>query len=761
MLKMKLLPIIDRWFDSISPRLSSISLSIAAFLAFSLFALSVLLSPNPAAGVAFENPFALEANPYPASLTTIDLPAYALTDGALLPNFDDDAMLNLFTVLPSIVTPGHDLSLGIRARNTTTEPLHQLTVEVHISPEILTTRSSLADWIEDNYSTTDIYVGTASLPDLSPNTSGETTLRIPLAEFPELTTTRGPRPLSVVLRDHDGSELSHLNSFFIFDPLTETAVPKPPIELSFIAPVTGALAGPTELNEADDSTRLLANSDRLDLLLGTAVLAGHRTGNPATLSLAVDPALVALAAYSDDDRLQNWANQLTEATNNGLPVYALPPFDPDLAALAHADLTADELYSVLHATLPTDWSAPGNWHSRIAWPADWLIPDLTTIQSAATNFDLFLVPAGLRARFGTTTGIDAFHTSRGNVTLLVNDDRLASSFVGATTIHSMDSRSLTDRLQQFLAELTIIADQYPENPPHLLIALPRNWDPNPTAANIAFSTITDIPWLNISPLNQLMNQPVPTVDRFALPAMTIHEGELAPDEVRQLIDARANLAAYISAAVDSDLLISRVEPRLMLPLSQGWREYYAQAAADSNYDYQDLSTLRTQWVDNTLSGSELITGTMQLTASGLTLISDTGVIPLNVHNGLPSPARVRVVLTSNDTRLLVEEQPLLEIPEGATLLVYVPVTAIASGDVLVSVELQTEDGEVITRADDLQLRIRAGWETVSTGAVAILLGVMLLGGIYRTIKKNKKRGQAPTRERGTAVHDPQIFDRAS
>ena len=770
-------------------KLPTIALIFSAFLTLALFVGSFLFLPlgapfgrnfsllfAPAAAADYEAPF---TNLNPQNLPNDNVGVTELN------HHDDNAMLTLFSIQPPIARPGDDVSVAVRVTNTTHELIANYAVALRLSTQIISTRSGLESWINEEVEIPTNLVVDDVVPELLPGSAAEFVFRIPADEFHDLRTTRGPRPMAITLIDDTGAIADQLNTVFIWDPgaggLTTANhrpgavnAPPPPLRLSFMAPVTGALITPSQMDLAfsqngegglPDLPLLIADNGRLSNIVDAATQAGRITGNSEALTLVVDPALVALAGHANgNDTPPDWVDRLAAAAEQGARIHPLPPFDPDIAALAHANISNAEFHIATHANLPTYWHQPTSWHAPIAWPVDWLIPDVVTARAAANDFDLFLVPAGMRARWGTTSGVATFAGENHNITMLVNDDRLAASFYGATDAHAIGFRDLTDKLQQFLAELAIIIDQTPESPPHLLVALPRDWDPNLSATQIAFETLNQIDWVNVLSVNTLVNSPVPQVDRFELPHFRVHPGELPPSDVQHLVTARHHLQSYISAVTEPDSLIGQAEPVLMLPLSVSWREYYLTNRleaenSDSELTTQHLTAIRSQLVEASLNSSTLTAGSMEITATGLTIISDTGSIPLNIHNNLPSDAVVRVVLTPQDSRLLVENQPLVPIAAGSTQLVYVPVTAIASGDMLVSVEIQAENGAVITRAQDLELRIRAGWETFSTGVFAALLAVLFVAGIVRTVNTRKKRGKAPTRTSATTVGDPLILDR--
>jgi hypothetical protein len=84
----------------------------------------------------------------------------------------------------------------------------------------------------------------------------------------------------------------------------------------------------------------------------------------------------------------------------------------------------------------------------------------------------------------------------------------------------------------------------------------------------------------------------------------------------------------------------------------------------------------------------------------------------------------------------------------------VPVRAIASGDVAVAVELLTPSGDVIGQPTAFDLQIRAGWENVGTALAAGGVALMLVAGIWRTVR----RGKSDKRSTAKSLPNPPIYE---
>jgi len=78
---------------------------------------------------------------------------------------------------------------------------------------------------------------------------------------------------------------------------------------------------------------------------------------------------------------------------------------------------------------------------------------------------------------------------------------------------------------------------------------------------------------------------------------------------------------------------------------------------------------------------------------------------------------------------------------GEQATVRVPVRSVANGDVTIEVALLSPEGRPVAPSSSFGVRVRAEWENVGTGVVAALLGVGLVAGIVRTVR----RGRAGTR----------------
>lgn len=111
---------------------------------------------------------------------------------------------------------------------------------------------------------------------------------------------------------------------------------------------------------------------------------------------------------------------------------------------------------------------------------------------------------------------------------------------------------------------------------------------------------------------------------------------------------------------------------------------------------------------------------------------------MTVRNELDVPVTVRVAMMSRSPILLTKDHPTATIEAGAEVTVLVPVTAVSNGDVNVTVALRNEEGQTVTVAETLRVKVRAQWGNAATGIFTAGLVVLLIAGIIRTARRGRK-----------------------
>jgi hypothetical protein len=153
------------------------------------------------------------------------------------------------------------------------------------------------------------------------------------------------------------------------------------------------------------------------------------------------------------------------------------------------------------------------------------------------------------------------------------------------------------------------------------------------------------------------------------------------------------------------------------------------------------SGLAAEW-ERAQADSELFRSSVRVEqGSDITVLSDRTDVPVTLRNDLRSTVRVQLVVSPQRAIVRVDE-PVIDvtIPAESSIRVSVPITALASGTVTVSLGLQSIGGEPLSDPFDLRVTIRAGWENVITGVLALLIGIVFAVGIYRAVQKRRTPG---------------------
>lgn len=657
---------------------------------------------------------------------------------------DGGPALTLRELSPAVTRPGDELTVVASVTNTTDTVLEGAEVTLWVNWKRILARSALDAWARGDVERTATPQGRVALDPLQPGQTREVTLSVPIDALGFAGATRGPRELALTLRD-GSTVLSAVRTFFLWDPAEQQAPDAAPVRLSLLAPVTGTPVDPADPLATDGLAGPTAPGGPLARTLAAVGTAEAATGLRGSLALAVDPALVATGLVSEDPQVAAWAGAVAELGER-TDVRPLPAYDPDLAALARADLDEASLTAATTAPLAGSWSVPSTWGAPLAWPGGAAALDLVTLGAAATaGLPAVVVPAGLAPSRGTETGIARVTTPAGDITALVADPPVTRALTAGTDLAAgtdpsagVPALSRVEMVQRLLAETAVVADQANGAEPHLLATLPRGWSPDVEALHVALAALSASGWVRITPITDLLAATVPAVERVPLPGSAPQDGELDPESVRRLRVARTAVQTLASVTAEPEAVLAEADPGLAAPTSVAWRGDPAGRAAA---------------VDAAVDGADqLLSGLSVSVNTAATLISAQGSLPVTVRNDLPTDATVTVALRPDDPRLVVDERPTATIPASSEQRVQVPVRALASGDVSVEVRLLTADGTSVAEPVLMHLRVRAGWETVGTAVIAGAVALLFVAGIWRTIR----RGRSARRTTDDALVDPVI-----
>ncbi|WP_402463770.1 DUF6049 family protein [Isoptericola aurantiacus] len=636
-------------------------------------------------------------------------------------------------VSPTVVGPDGTQEVTVRITNDGTRRATDLRADLGVGWMLLSSAAEVSAWADDDSGRTATTQATTSVDDIPAGGSTQVTFELAVAGL-QLgdQAAWGPRQMSVEV-SAAGAPLVVLHSFLLYDPDGGTAdagtdAPDP-VRLALVAPVTGPGRDPASPSDYTDAVvAATAPEQELGRLLSAA------TDGTAGLSLAVDPAVVAAAGTSSDAGATDWAERLE--SDGAADVVTLPPYDPDLAALAHAQVGAADMAAATDPTtlLPSGWTPPAAWDTTVAWPQG--VTDRATVATApAAGAQHVLVTDGVEAAPGTV--MSTLDTGADEVSLAVADPTW-SALVGAATGVDGDGLSAGET-RRLLADAAALATsaQTAGTSADVVAALPRGWSPDVEAFESLVSALGSAGWIDIAPLTDVLAG-APSSPTTAPADQVVDDAELPAGQVRELFRAGDDVAAFATVAPDPAELAGTVDRDLVAPLSLAYRtDPEAREAA------RRLALTRAAEVQSGISVAD---------RGDVTLISDTGDLPVRVRNELPVDATVTVELTPSDPRVIVETDPTVVVPAGGSRDAQVRVRAIGSGDVDLDVELLAPSGVLVADSTSFAVRVRAGWETVGTTVMACAVGLLFVAGIWRTVR----RGRSDRRTTGEQVTEAAV-----
>jgi hypothetical protein len=260
----------------------------------------------------------------------------------------------------------------------------------------------------------------------------------------------------------------------------------------------------------------------------------------------------------------------------------------------------------------------------------------------------------------------------------------------------------------------------------VLIAPGESWIVDGTRASDEVGSLLAAPWVTAAPLTDVLEA--------AAASTAGAEASVAPlAPTTRDVPAATMIAAQQTVSRLADLAAATEQPALLLDGEA--RDVLSSVSLPLRGDAE----ARQLAIDTALEEAHVALGGVRVTSSSeLTLVSSSGKVPITVRNDLASSVTVVVVMTSRSPRLLIDEQPVASVLSGTEQTVFVPVTAVSSGDVLVTVALRSEAGTTLAVAQTLKVRVRAEWGNVATAVASAGLVVLLFAGVWRTIKRGRR-----------------------
>ena len=221
------------------------------------------------------------------------------------------------------------------------------------------------------------------------------------------------------------------------------------------------------------------------------------------------------------------------------------------------------------------------------------------------------------------------------------------------------------------------------------------------------------------------------VQRDELPEQVLDDAEPSGADLNAAFQAANHLKSIGSVLADPQALLSPATDVVATSLSTLWR-------TDPRGRTAHIARARA-------AGDVVVQSLTAAPSSTINVISATADLPLRIVSGLDQAATVRVHLVPSSTRLQIDHDVTVTVPAQGQTTVLVPIKAVGSGDVDLSIELLAADGTAVGTPMTMRTRVRASWETVGTRVAAGLLVALLAGGITRTVRRGRRQDKQDRR----------------
>ena len=427
---------------------------------------------------------------------------------------------------------------------------------------------------------------------------------------------------------------------------------------------------------------------------------------------------------------------------------ALPWGDSDTAALAHLQQTSlietaarrTQESAIVKVGAPTSVSWLASSVADTTTVNALAQPDSTIIaspESLPPSDDLTYTPSGLGASGDHAVLIPEQSLSGA---LTGEDAKPTASDQGTPTTQSAQATALDTR-QLLRSDSAILARQAPALERDIVVAMPRR-----AASAVQSSVVRErvaalrsVPWTqsqSLSALQERAQQEVSAVaegtsriDRSETPETVIDTNELSADTL-----AAAGRTATTLQSISSVLS----EPAALLG------DYTNLEAVVSSASWRSDPKTRSAQIPNAEAAGVGVTSSLAaVPSSTINVISSEAQLPVRITSSLNQDVTVQVYLVSNNKRLQVPRTTTVRVPAHQQAKVTVPIQAVGSGDVALTVQVLAADGTTVGTPTTVNMRVRADWEGRGTGVIVGVLVAIVVTGTVRTVRRGRRTAVAP------------------
>ena len=485
----------------------------------------------------------------------------------------------------------------------------------------------------------------------------------------------------------------------------------------------------------------------------SAPSAPSTTGPSASPAPSPQSGGTATASPSDKKASQasNEVIQLSAALARAIhtdSLVALPWGDSDTAALAHLQQTGlietaarrTQESAIVKAGAPTSltWlassAADATTVNALPQPASTIIASPESLPPAD---ELTYTPSGLGASGGHAVLIPEQSLSGA---LTGENARPTGSDQSTQSVQSAQAAELDTR-QLLRSNSAILARQAPALERDVVVAMPRQAASavQPSVVRERVATLRSVSWARSQPLDALqeraqeevaaVNEGTSRIERSELPETVIDDNELSTDTLVAAGRTAGTLQSISSVLSEPAALLGDYTDLQAVVSSASWRA--------------DPRTRNAQVPAAEASGTNVTSSLAAVPSSTINVISSEAQLPVRITSSLNQDVTVQVYLVSNNKRLQVPRTTTVRVPAHQQAKVTVPIQAVGSGDVALTVQVLAADGTTVGTPTTVNMRVRADWEGRGTGVIVGVLVAIVVTGTVRTVRRGRRTAVAP------------------
>lgn len=436
------------------------------------------------------------------------------------------------------------------------------------------------------------------------------------------------------------------------------------------------------------------------------------------------------------DGLSELTSALTRAIASG-EVVALPWDDVDVAAMAHTHNT--EMVSSASQRTQSSTLVSAGATASVSWPASSQL-DAATLQALPESTTTVIAPAGSMPAAEDLTYTPSGVTTFDNRTILLPDKDLSLAVSGRLPeeLASPQAQQLSDldARQLLRGQTAIITRQAPILDRDLVVSLDRGAGATLDADTVKerVEALRDTSWTSASSMSDLTGLAARGLEGDGGEAVV---ERFAPSD-REVLDEAEVSAHTLGQAREAGQLLDSVSSVLSEPAAALGRSDDVESVVSSAAWRADPQG-RTTHIDQSLAAGESVTSSLTAAPSStINLINSEAVLPVRIVSSLDQDATVHVRLISDSQRLQIPNTASVEVPAGGEGTAKLPVTAVGSGEVNLTVQVLAADGTPVGQPSTVHLQVRADWESVGTAIIGVALLLVLVVGVVRTVRRGRR-----------------------